>query len=299
MRLAFFGTPDFSVAALQALVDAGHTVARVYSRAPQPAGRGRRLRNSPVHACADALGLPVATPATLRDPQVQVEFAALAVDAAVVVAYGLILPAAVLAAPRLGCLNIHASLLPRWRGAAPIQHAILAGDAETGVTVMRLDEGLDTGPILLARRIAIGDDDAGTLHDRLAALGAEAIVAALAARGLDATPQPDGATYAPKLTAADEALDWHRPAAELRRRIRALSPRPGAHLSIDGERWKVLAAEPAPGDGVPGTVLDDRLTIACGDGALRPTRLQRPGKRAMAARQVLNGRPVTPGTRLE
>ena len=297
MRLAFFGTPDFSVAALQALVDAGHTVARVYSRAPQPAGRGRRLRNSPVHACADALGLPVATPATLRDPQVQVEFAALAVDAAVVVAYGLILPAAVLAAPRLGCLNIHASLLPRWRGAAPIQRAILAGDTATGVTIMAMDEGLDTGPMLLAEQVAIGPaTTAGALHDALADLGARLICQALvglAAGDLTRQDQPaDGITYAAKITPSDAELDWRQSAAVLDRRVRAFAPSPGAWFSHGGQRIKVRAATPVAGSGDPGQIIDPPLVVACGAGALRLDTLQRPGKAPMAAADFVRGYPI-------
>ncbi len=297
MRLAFFGTPDFSVPALQALVDAGHTVARVYTRAPQPAGRGRRLRNSPVHLCADTHGIPVATPGTLRDAQVQVDFAALAVDAAVVVAYGLILPAPVLAAPRLGCLNIHASLLPRWRGAAPIQRAILAGDPATGITIMAMDEGLDTGPMLLVEQVAITPAiTAGELHDALAALGAGLIcraLAGLAGGDLKPRPQPeDGVTYAAKISPDDAELDWRQPAADLDRRVRAFAPAPGAWFSHAGQRIKVRAATPVAGSGPPGQIIAAPVVVACGDGALRLDTLQRPGKAPMAAADFVRGYPL-------
>jgi methionyl-tRNA formyltransferase len=299
LRVVFMGTPDFALPAFAALIAAGHEIACAYTRAPRPAGRGRRLRPSAVHARAEAAGIPVRTPATLKEAGAQHAFAALAADVAVVAAYGLILPRAVLAAPRLGCINIHASLLPRWRGAAPIPRAILAGDTETGITIMRMDEGLDTGPILLQRSVSIGDDDAGALHDRLAALGAELVVEALArlaAGTLAATPQANDATYAARLTAEDEALDWTLPAPELARRVRALSPRPGARFTLGGEPWKVLAARATDDGGVPGTVLDRCLTVACGEGALRLVRVQRPGRTAMAAEDALRGRPVPAGT---
>ena len=301
LRLAFMGTPGFAVPALAALIAAGHEVACVYCRPPRPAGRGQKARPTPVHAWAAARGIPVRIPVTLRDAEAQADFAALRLDAAVVAAYGLILPKPVLDAPRLGCLNIHASLLPRWRGAAPIQRAILAGDAETGVTIMQMEEGLDTGPMLLAERVPIGPDTtAGALHDRLAALGARLVVEAL--RGLangtlEAAPQPqEGATYAPKLDRAEGRLDWRRPAAELERKVRALAPRPGAWFECEGERIRVLAAETAAGEGVPGTVLDDRLTVACGCGALRPIRVQREGRQAMDAAAFLRGRDLPAGT---
>jgi len=298
------GTPDFAAAALDALVDAGHDIVCVYSQPPRPAGRGKQSRPGPVHGRANDLGLAVRTPVSLKDEAAQAEFAALDADVAVVAAYGLILPAPVLAAPRLGCLNIHASLLPRWRGAAPIQRAIMAGDRETGITIMRMDEGLDTGPMLLKRAIAIGEDDAGALHDRLAALGAELIVDALnqlAAGTANETTQPsDGATYAKKLTRDDEAIDWSRPASEIARQVRALSPRPGAHFGLGDERWKVLAAVAVDDDNAaPGTVFDDTLTVACGIGALKITRVQRPGRKPMSSADALHGRPIPSGTALD
>ena len=250
LRLAFMGTPDFAVPCLDALVAAGHGIAAVYTQPPRQAGRGRKPRPSPVQMAAERHGFEVRTPLSLKDAGEQAAFAALNLDAAVVVAYGLMLPKPVLAAPRLGCLNIHASLLPRWRGAAPIQRAIMAGDPETGVTIMQMDEGLDTGPMLLRESIAIAaDETAGTLHDRLAELGARLIVDALeglAAGRLRATPQPaDGAVYAAKLTRADEVIDWRRSADEIARQVRALSPAPGAWFAAKGERIKVLAAQTA------------------------------------------------------
>lgn len=303
MRLAFLGTPEFALPALGALLDAGHEVLRAYAQPPRPAGRGRRLRRSPVQDFAEARGIPVATPASLRDPALQQDFAALGLDAAVTAAYGLLLPPAILAAPRFGCLNLHASLLPRWRGAAPIQHAIMAGDRETGVSVMAMDEGLDTGPVLLARRTPIAPDETGgALHDRLAGIAAEAAVAALAglAEGrLEAAAQPEeGVRLAPKLTPADGLLDWTRPAAELERRVRALAPRPGARFAFRGEPIRVEAAAVEAGGGPPGRVLDDSAAIACGEGALRLLRLQRPGRSAMEAAAFLRGFPLPPGTEL-
>ena len=305
LRLAFLGTPDFAVPSLAALIAAGHELAAVYTRPPRPAGRGGKPRPSPVHAFAEARGLPVRGPADFKDAGTQAAFAALALDAAVVVAYGLLLPPAVLAAPRLGCLNAHASLLPRWRGAAPIQRALLAGDRETGVTIMVLDEGLDTGPILTAEPLAIGKrTTAAELHERLAALSARLLVAALeglAAGRLAPRPQPQaGVTYAPKLTPADGRLDWRRPAAELERRVRACDPRPGAWFEAAGTRVKALAAELVETSAAapPGRVLDDRLTVACGEGALRPTRLQRAGGAELAAAEFLRGFPLPAGTLL-
>lgn len=303
LRLAFMGTPRFAVSTLDALVAAGHEIARVYSQPPRPAGRGQKERRSDVHECAASLGLPVATPLSLKDPAEQESFAALGLDAAVVVAYGLILPKPILAAPRLGCVNVHASLLPRWRGAAPIQRAILAGDAETGVTIMRMDAGLDTGPMLLEERLPIGaEETAETLHDRLAALGAKLIVPALdglAAGTLEAQPQPaEGVTYAAKLTRGEGRLDWHHPADALGRQVRAFAPWPGAWFDHAGEQIKVLAALPADGKGTPGTVLDDALTVACGTGALRLLRLQRPGRAPMDAASLLRGFALPKGTQL-
>ena len=303
MRLAFLGTPDFALPALQALLDAGHEVVRVYAQPPRPAGRGHRLRPSPVHAFAESRGIPVATPASLRDPALQSDFAALRLDAAVTAAYGLLLPPAILAAPRLGCLNVHASLLPRWRGAAPIQHAILAGDRESGISVMAMDEGLDTGPVLLVRRTPIGPETTGgALHDRLAELGGEAVTAAL--DGLDKgrlkpVAQPEaGVTWAPKLRREDSLLDWTRPARELERRVRAFAPRPGARFLFRGESIKVEAAAVEAGNGPPGRALDGRAAIACGEGVLRLLRLQRPGRSAMDAADLLRGFALPAGTDL-
>ncbi len=303
MRLAFMGTPDFAVPVLRALVGAGHDVARVYTQPPRPAGRGRALRPSPVQRAAEAAGLPVEAPARFRDPAVLEEFAALGLDAAVVVAYGQILPQAALDAPRLGCLNLHASLLPRWRGAAPIQRAIMAGDAETGVAIMQMEAGLDTGPVLAEARTPIGPEDtAGTLHDRLAGIGAPFMVetlAALAEGRVAPRPQPaEGVTYAQKIDKAEARIDWTRPAAELDRHVRGLSPFPGAWTEIGGERLKVLMCRPEPGAGAPGSTLDDRLLVACGEGALRLTRLQRPGRGAAEAAELLRGFAVPAGTRL-
>jgi methionyl-tRNA formyltransferase len=303
VRLIFMGTPGFAVPALAALVAAGHAVAAVYTRPPRPAGRGQRERRSAVHDWAESRGLAVRAPARLRDPAEHAAFAALGADAAVVAAYGLILPKPVLDAPRQGCLNIHASLLPRWRGAAPIQRAILAGDAETGVTIMRMDEGLDTGPMLLAEATPIGPaDTAGTLTDRLAAIGARLMVEALArlARGaLAETSQPEtGIALAPKIGKDEARLDWSRPAAALERAVRAFDPSPGAFAALGGERLKVLAAAVEAGQGEAGTTLDDRLLVACGEGALRLARVQPAGGKAMDAAAFLRGRPVPAGTRL-
>jgi methionyl-tRNA formyltransferase len=301
LRIAFMGTPAFAVPALVALIEAGHEVACIYTQPPRPAGRGKMARATPVHAFGLLNDIEVRHPESLRDAAEQAAFAALGLDLAVVAAYGLIIPKPVLDAPRHGCLNIHASLLPRWRGAAPIQRAILAGDAETGITIMRMDEGLDTGPMLLQQSVAIGADmDAGELHDELAALGARLIVEALdllEGGALSEMPQPDaGVTYAAKVDKAEARLDWTRPAAEVERQVRAFSPAPGAWFEIDGQRVKVLAATVAAGDAAPGTVLDDRLTVACGDGALRLQGLQSAGKTAMAAESFLRGRPVPRGT---
>ncbi len=304
MRIVFMGTPDFAVPSLAALIEAGHQVACVYSQPPRPAGRGHKPRPSPVHAFAEARGLPVRTPRTLRDGAEQEAFAALAADVAVVAAYGLILPPPVLAAPRLGCVNVHASLLPRWRGAAPIQRAIMAGDAHTGVSIMQMEEGLDTGPVLLAEAVPIGPaTTAGDLHDTLAALGARLLVAAvdgLAAGTLAPRPQPaEGVTYAHKLERDAGRLDWRRPAQDLERLVRALAPAPGAWFLHRGERIKVLRAEVVPVTGAPGTVLDERLTVACGRAGLRPLVVQRPGKAPVGVEAFLRGYAVPPATRLE
>lgn len=297
LRLAFMGTPDFSVGILNALVEAGHEVVCVYSQPPRPAGRGHKLQPSPVHRRADELGIEVRTPKSLRKPEPQAEFAALELDAAVVAAYGLILPKPILEAPRLGCINVHASLLPRWRGAAPIQRAILAGDAQTGTTIMQMDEGLDTGNMLLKGTIPIGPRmTAADLHDALAAQGAALIVPALdglAAGTLRGERQPqEGVTYAAKLTKEEGRLDFTRPAGELDRQIRGLTPWPGCWFdAATGEKVKVLSAEPAPGHGAPGTLLDGELTVACGDGALRLLIVQRPGKGPVPGPDFLRGFP--------
>ena len=301
LKLAFMGTPDFARAALTALTEAGHEIVAVYSQPPRPSGRGQKPRPSPVHAFAESKGFTVYTPLSLREPAEQAAFAALKLDAAVVAAYGLILPPAVLQAPRLGCLNIHASLLPRWRGAAPIQRAILAGDRETGITIMQMDKGLDTGAMLLSERTPIGlDDTAGSLHDRLAAMGSKLIVTALdrlASGSLQPQPQPsDGVTYAAKLVRDEERLDWRKSAQALDRQIRALSPRPAAWCEMAGERIKILAAETLEASGPPGRMLDERLTIACGSGALRLLIVQRAGKSPMPAADFLRGFHLVMGT---
>ncbi len=300
MRLAFMGSPDFAVPALRALHGAGHVIAAVYCQPPRPAGRGQRETPCPVHRAALDLGLSVRTPARLRRAaEEHAAFAALDLDAAVVAAYGLILPPAMLDAPRRGCLNIHASLLPRWRGAAPIQAAILAGDAETGITIMRMEEGLDTGPMLLKGVVPIGPRaTTPAVHDALAALGARLILEALATDP-PALPQPEaGVTYAPKLGKEDGRLDWTRDAAALDRQVRALNPWPGTVFLHDGEAIRVLAAEPAEGAGPPGLVLDAAATIACGGGALRLTRLQRPGRAPLDREAFLRGYALPAGTRL-
>lgn len=301
MRLIFMGTPDFAVPALAALIDAGHDVVCVYSQPPRPAGRGQREQPSPVQAFAESRGLPVRYPASLKTADAQADFSALDADVAVVAAYGLILPKAVLDAPRLGCINIHASLLPRWRGAAPIQRAILAGDTETGITVMQMDEGLDTGPMLATGALPIGPaTTASDLHDALAELGGEMIVRVLAGEIPDAEPQPaEGATYAPKLDRAEGRLDWSEEAAELDLKVRALNPWPGVWCEHDGARMRVLAATPVDGDGAPGTVIAAPLTVACGKGALRLDRVQRAGKSAMSAADFIRGNKVPPGTVLQ
>ncbi len=291
MKIVFMGTPEFSVPVLDALVEAGHQIACVYCQPPRPAGRGKKARPTPVHARALELGLAVRHPASLKSPEAQAEFAALGADVAVVVAYGLILPQAVLDAPRQGCLNIHASLLPRWRGAAPIHRAVMAGDGETGVCIMQMDAGLDTGAVLLCRATPIGTEETtGEVHDRLSALGAAAIVAALGQLdSLTPVPQPeDGVTYAAKIDKAEARVDWTRPATEVDRLIRGLSPFPGAWCEMAGERVKLLASRVVAGDAAPGTIIAP-LTVACGDGAVEITRAQRPGKRAMEAGEFLRG----------
>jgi len=294
LRLAFMGSPDFAVPALRALHEGGHEVACVYAQPPRPAGRGQRETPCPVHRAALDLGLPVRTPARVgRDQAAQAEFAALDLDVAVVAAYGLILPPAMLAAPRLGCLNIHASLLPRWRGAAPIQAAIQAGDAESGITIMRMEEGLDTGPMLLVETTPIGPrTTTPELHDRLAEIGARLILRALD-EATPATPQPmQGVTYAQKLGKADGAIDWRRGADALDRQVRALNPWPGCFFSDGAETLRLLAAEPAEAaPAPPGTLLPGGI-VACGTGALRLLSLQRPGRAAQPADAFLRGHPL-------
>ena len=306
-RLIFMGTPDFSVPCLSELIGAGHEISCVYTQPPRAAGRGQKARLSPVHAFAEQAGIPVATPPTLKDAGEQRGFAEIGADAAIVVAYGLILPSEILQAPAHGCLNLHASLLPRWRGAAPIQRAIMAGDAETGVMVMRMEEGLDTGPVCLSDQVSIGaDETAGELHDRLSRLGADLMVRALAAleRGsLDCKAQDeDGVTYAAKIEKAEARINWSRPSVEVHDNVRGLSPFPGAwfELEVNGrpERIKALRSSITGGDGPPGTVLDDALTIACADGAVQLTHLQRAGKKPMSAAEFLRGVPVVRGTTL-
>ena len=301
MKLVFMGTPDFSVPILESLIEAGHQVIRVYSQPPRPAGRGHKEQPSPVHAFAHQRGIPVRTPKSLKSAEAQAEFAALEADVAVVAAYGLILPQAVLDAPRLGCLNVHASLLPRWRGAAPIQRAILAGDEKTGITIMQMAVGLDTGAILLEESILLLPDvTASWLHDMLSAMGARMAVTALERLDeatLTARPQPEeGVTYAHKLVKDEGRIDWSRPAAEIERQVRALNPWPGVWFDLGAERVKVLEAALIPMNGVAGTVLDDRLTVACGKDALRPSRVQRAGKAPMTADEMLRGHAVAAGT---
>jgi len=300
MRLIFMGTPDFAVPTLDALVAAGHEVAAVYTQPPSRAGRGKKERPSPVHARADALGIEVRHPASLKGQEEQQAFAILDADVAVVAAYGLLLPQAVLDAPDHGCLNVHGSLLPRWRGAAPIHRAIEAGDKETGITIMRMERGLDTGPMLLKGATPIDRKTTGDLHDELAVMGANLMVEALAnIATLEAEPQDDAlATYAPKISKAEAKLDFSKPAEGLEREVRAFSPFPGSWLEMDGERIKLLRAECVVGEGVPGTVLDDRMTIACSTGALRPVTLQRAGKPAMAQDDFLRGNAVKVGARV-
>ncbi len=285
------GTPDFSVPVLDALAAAGHDIVAVYCQPPRPAGRGKKERPSPVQRRAEALGLPVHHPKTLKTSEAQARFAAHGADVAVVVAYGLILPRPVLDAPARGCLNIHASLLPRWRGAAPIQRAIMAGDDETGVCIMQMEAGLDTGPVLLRKVVPIGPQDtAGDLHDRLSALGAAAIVEALSRLdSLTPEPQPEtGVTYAAKVDKAEARIDWTRPAAQVDRLIRGLSPFPGAWCDVNGERVKLLRSRLVSGSGAPGEVLDG-FTVACGEGAVEVQEAQRAGKRPMPAQELLRG----------
>jgi methionyl-tRNA formyltransferase len=303
MRLIFMGTPDFAVPTLVELAARGHEIAAVYTRAPKPAGRGMGVQHTPVEQEARRLALAVHTPRSLKDEEAQAAFRTYEVDAAVVVAYGLVLPKSILEAPRLGCFNIHASLLPRWRGAAPINRAIMAGDTESGVTIMKMDEGLDTGAMAMAERTPIGIDmTAGDLHDVLARLGANLMLRSLAAadRGsLTLTPQPDkGVTYAEKISKNETRIDWSKPCKQVHDHIRGLSPFPGAWFEIDGARVKALRSMKGEGSGAAGTVLDDKLTIACGAGAVRLTQVQRAGKQPMSADEFLRGTPVKSGVRV-
>ena len=323
MRVIFMGTPDFAVPALQALVAAGHEVVATYTQPPRPGGRrGKELTPTPVHRAAEALGIEVRYPASLKGTEEQAAFAALGADIAVVAAYGLILPQAVLDAPRHGCLNLHGSILPRWRGAAPIQRAILAGDAETGVDIMRMEAGLDTGPVLLEGRTPIDHKSAGELTEELARIGARLIVKVLAdLSAYPPRPQPDdGVTYAKKIDKAETRIDFTQDAAAIERQIRAFAPSPGAWFELEGERYRVLSAEvvrrpgldpgpmadaepspPAAPDQVRddfGTTLDDSLTIACGNGAIRPVLIQRAGRPVMSVAELLRGRSIPAGTRL-
>jgi methionyl-tRNA formyltransferase len=301
MRLIFMGTPDFAVPTLIELAARGHDIVAVYTRAPKPAGRGMDLQRTPVEREAQHLGLTVRTPRTLKEVGAVENFRAHNADAAVVVAYGLILPKAILEAPRLGCFNVHASLLPRWRGAAPINRAIMAGDAESGVTIMRMDEGLDTGAMAMAERMPVGADmTAGELHDALARLGADVMLRALTAaeRGsLTLTPQTStGVTYADKISKGGTRIDWTKPWKQVHDHIRGLSPFPGAWFELEGVRVKALRSTKGEGSGNPGTALDDRLTVACGGGAVRLTLVQRAGKQPMSADEFLRGTPVKAGT---
>ena len=299
MRIVFMGTPEFAVPVLDALVAAGHDVVAAYSQPPRRAGRGKSLTPSPVQARAEALGITVKTPLTLRDAEAQAEFVALAADVAVVAAYGLILPKPVLDAPRMGCLNVHGSILPRWRGAAPIQRAIMAGDAETGVDIMQMEAGLDTGPVRLEGRTPIDGKTAGELTAELSAMGARLMVEVLADpdRYLPVAQPEEGVTYAPKVDKAEARLDFARPAIEVERQVRAFNPAPGAFFEFQGERIRVHSAELLPGDG-RGTVLDDRLTIACESGAIRPILVQRAGRGVMTSDELLRGFPIPAGTQL-
>jgi methionyl-tRNA formyltransferase len=300
MRIAFMGTPNFAVPTLEALIRAGHDVVAVYSQPPRPAGRGKAPRPSLVQQAAEAHGIEVRTPLTLRDLDAQQAFAALNLDVAVVAAYGLILPEPILNAPRFGCLNVHGSLLPRWRGAAPGQRAILAGDSRTGITIMQMERGLDTGPMLAVRETAIDGKTAGELTAELAVLGADLMVEVLARLpDVEAVPQPEeGVTYAAKIEKQEAKLDFTRSAVDVERQVRAFNPLPGAFFECRGERIKVHRAEICGLAGPSGTVLDEKLNIACGEGSIRPTLVQRAGRAAMSAEELLRGFPIPPGTHL-
>jgi methionyl-tRNA formyltransferase len=291
MRIAFMGTPDFAVPTLDALVAAGHEIVAVYAQPPRPAGRGKSLSPSPVQACAEAAGIAVRTPVSLKGAEEQAEFAALGLDVAVVAAYGLILPEPILEAPRFGCLNVHASLLPRWRGAAPIQRAILAGDRLTGITIMQMERGLDTGPMLAAVPTPIDRKTAGELSAELAGMGAALLIEVLEKlyQAGRIAQREAGATYAPKIEKKEARLDFAQPAVQVERQIRAFNPVPGGYFEHEGERIKILAAEISELSGAPGTVLDHGLTIACGTGSIVPTLVQRAGRAAMMPAELLRG----------
>ncbi len=292
------GTPAFAVPTLIALHEAGHELVAAYTQPPRPAGRGKQLQTSPVQQAAEALGIPVRHPETLRDMEAQADFLALEPDVAVVAAYGLMLPQPILAGPKHGCLNVHGSLLPRWRGAAPIQRAILAGDHVTGVTIMRMERGLDTGPMLATARVPVEDKTSGELHAELAEIGARLMVETLAQLDqLKAEPQSElGANYAAKIDKGETRIDWSKPAELIEREVRAFAPFPGSWLELDGERIKLLKARVIGVNGAPGTVLDDEFTVACGDAAIRPLVVQRAGKPAMAVAEFLRGKAVAVGT---
>jgi methionyl-tRNA formyltransferase len=296
LRIIFMGSPEFAVPSLNALVEAGHKILAIYSQPPRPAGRGKGERKTAVHERADAIGIEIRTPRTLRDEQEQARFRGLDADLAVVAAYGLILPRPILEAPKAGCINVHASLLPRWRGAAPIQRAILAGDEVSGVTIMRMEEGLDTGPMLLAKALDISDKNAGQVTEELANLGAEALVEWLY-RPTPPRPQPEeGVTYASKVDKAETRIDWSQPAAQVERQVRAFSPAPGAWFEANGERVRLLnSAVGRDASGKPGEVLDDCLTVACGEGYIRALKVQRAGRSVMTAGELLRGFSIPKG----
>jgi methionyl-tRNA formyltransferase len=298
MRVIFMGSPDFAVPALYALIAASHEVAAIYCQPPRPAGRGKAVQPTPVQRAGELLGIPVHAPASLKGPEEQEEFAALGADVAVVAAYGLILPPPILAAPRLGCLNVHASLLPRWRGAAPVQRAILAGDAITGVTIMQMEAGLDTGPMLAAQEVAMDGKTAGQLTGELGLIGAQLMVQVLSSfASYPHVPQPEeGVTYAAKVRKEEARIDWSRPAMEIERQVRAFAPSPGAWFEAAGERIKLLEAEIGDGGGKPGEVLDEALTIATGGGAVHAKRVQRAGRGPMTPQELLRGFVLPVGT---
>ncbi len=296
MRIVFMGSPDFAVPSLDALVESGHAIICVYTQPPRRAGRGKAEQKTAIHRRAEQHDIEVRHPRTLKDADEQARFAALGADIAIVAAYGLILPKPVLDAPKNGCINVHASLLPRWRGAAPVQRAILAGDALTGVTIMRMEEGLDTGPMLLKRETPVDSKSAGELIDELARLGARALVEWLGAPGPDVKQPDEGATYAPKIAKAEARINWKLAAEDIERQVRAFAPVPGAWFEVEGERVKLLEADIADDNGKPGEVLDENLTIACGSGVIRPLKVQRAGRGVMSPDELLRGFAIAKGT---